>query len=144
MERLLSLLGLLLNAQRPLAALPQEARLVGGVRGYTTSAVRLASAKPTRLSDGERQKLLPALKNLSAAKSGRDGIERHFGVCLICSGVQLYDASGAARREGRSSPRVVKRVHKGSILLSTHHRDGLNKRDTDLATKIDQAFLDFK
>jgi len=34
--------------------------------------------------------------------------------------------------------------NKVSILLSTHDCDGLSKRDTDLAAKIDQAFLDFK
>ena len=144
MARLQSLLCLLLSAQRPLAALPQQARLVGGVRGYTASAVRLAAVKPTRLSDGERQRLLPALKNWSAAKSGRDGIERHFEFASFVQAFSFMTQVALLAEKADHHPEWSNVYNKVSILLSTHDCDGLSKRDTDLAAKIDQAFLDFK
>ena len=103
------------------------------------SSTRLLAAKPVRLSESERQSLLPALKDWTPAKN-RDGIERTFmfGSFVQAFGFMTQVALLAEKHDHH--PEWFNVYNKVNILLSTHDCDGLSKRDTDLAKLIDDVF----
>ena len=105
----------------------------------TVSSTRLLAAKPVRLSESERQSLLPALKDWTPAKN-RDGIERTFmfGSFVQAFGFMTQVALLAEKHDHH--PEWFNVYNKVNIFLSTHDCDGLSKRDTDLAKLIDDVF----
>lgn len=90
-----------------------------------------------RLSDSERQELLPALDGWAMVE-GRDAITKRFVFDDFGSAFSWMTRVALAAEAMNHHPEWSNTYNRVEVTLATHDAKGLTRRDVELAQRMDQ------